>query len=135
MNIGSFLVLCSQMHVCSKPVLSSQRQKWFFRDKLKNLKIFLLSASSSNSTGAFSKNNFSVKHPFPLSHLRALLFLLLNSMAIHSCHLKFTFDYSSAWKQQWLNSRCKLSELTGFSLMQPTVANQAAHLLCFCLKK
>lgn len=60
----------------------------------------MLSASGSNSTGAFSKNNLSVKDPFLLFHLRALFFLLFNSMAIHNSHLKFTFDFIRTWKQQ-----------------------------------
>lgn len=41
-----------------------------------------------------------VKHPFPLSHIRALTILLFESMAIYKGPLQFVFDSSGTWKQE-----------------------------------
>lgn len=60
-----------------------------------------------------------VKHPFPLSHIRALTILLFESMAIYKGPLLYSLYLIPVGPgNKRLKSKYKLSALTGLTLMQ-----------------
>lgn len=106
-NVRDFFCFFSnaeRLHVCSKPLLPCKRQGGCFRDILKHLRknFTAVSIRVKQHCGFFDNKTRTilVKHPFPLSHLRALPILLLKGMTIHNSHLKFALNSSGTWKQE-----------------------------------
>lgn len=112
-----FFSYAQHFHVCAEYLFSFRRWGKLFRDILKCLRKNFGAVRVKQKCSFFifcdRSQTILVKHPFPLSHIRALTILLFESMAIYKGPLQFVFDSSGTWK-----SKYKLSALTGLTLMQ-----------------
>lgn len=112
-----FFSYAQHFHVCAEYLFSFRRWGKLFRNILKCLRKNFGAVRVKQKCSFFifcdRSQTILVKHPFPLSHIRALTILLFESMAIYKGPLQFVFDSSGTWK-----SKYKLSALTGLTLMQ-----------------
>lgn len=101
---GLFYSYAQHFHVCAEYLFSFRRWGKLFRDILKCLRKNFGAVRVKQKCSFFifcdRSQTILLKHPFPLSHIRALTILLFESMAIYKGPLKFVFDSSGTWKQE-----------------------------------
>lgn len=109
--------------VCAEYLFSFRRWGKLFRNILKCLRKNFGAVRVKQKCSFFifcdRSQTILVKHPFPLSHIRALTILLFESMAIYKGPLLYSLYLIPVGPgNKRLKSKYKLSALTGLTLMQ-----------------